>query len=411
MNIFSKINLKGDRGIWVVMILLSMASILMVYSSAAGIGQPWNYLGKQTLGLIGGLFLAYILSHIPSSYFKGSAIIIFIISIVLMVLLLKFGVLRNGARRILCFFQPIEFVKIGLLIFTAKMLEIYQQKPKTIKSYLLVLVPIIGVCFLIFLSSFSSALILGVSCFIMMCVAGIRRKHLLATVLVAIGILLIGIGITVVTVKYTKALRDSGKKVEGITLTIEKALYKTRLPTVVSRSGLLKDDNQPTKNNQHLKKYEQADYARLAIASSGLIGKGVGKSTFRYYLPEAFSDFIFTITVEEWGILFTIVLILFYFLLFPWRVGVIIAKSNTYFPTFLVVGITLQITLQALVHMGVSTGFFPVTGQNLPLVSQGLSNVFSTCIMFGIVLSISREVRTKSQAQVESISIKNASNI
>ncbi|GHU95604.1 cell division protein FtsW [Bacteroidia bacterium] len=426
MNIFNKIKFKGDIGIWWIMIGLSLVSIVAVYSSSAGVGSPWFYLGKQVLGIAVGLALAYLTSYIPSSVLRGSAPIILLISIVLMILLLKYGTLKNDARRELWHFRPVEFVKIGLLIFTARMLEIYQTLTKNKRNYCLVLAPVIVVCVLIFFSSASASLILAASCFTMMCVAGVRRRHLLVTAVTASGLLVTAVVVTAFVLNYNTAVygaKDQREGLKSMTLKMETNIRKVRrLPTAAGRFGLLtkpknsivsdSKTNQQQKNTQKYKKYEQADYARLAIASSGPIGKGVGQSTFRYHLREPFSDFIFAIIIEEWGIIPTILLVMFpFFFLLPFRVGVIINKSTTYFPTFLVIGITMQITLQALVHMGVSTGLFVVTGQNLPLVSQGFSNVCSTCIMLGILLSISREVRTKSQAQVESISIENASNI
>jgi cell division protein FtsW len=145
-------------------------------------------------------------------------------------------------------------------------------------------------------------------------------------------------------------------------------------------------------NNESL---DQADYSKLAIASGGLIiGKGPGNSTLRYILPEAFSDFVFAIIAEEYGVLIASIFVLAY-LIVLYRIGIMVKKSTHFFPTLLAIGIGTQIVMQALVNMCVATGIAPVTGQNLPLISQGGSSIISTCIMFGMLLSISRSINNK----------------
>ncbi|GHT70255.1 hypothetical protein FACS189452_10920 [Bacteroidia bacterium] len=245
-----------------------------------------------------------------------------------------------------------------------------------------------------------------------MFLGNVRFKHIALTTFVLGAMLAIGMWLAHSTTDYCNKMRKHGEKVEGFWATAEKACKATRLNTMASRSIAFIDhiaDYSSAKKNKPKIEY-QIDYAQLAIATGGIVPtKGPGNSEVKYILPEAFSDFVFAIIVEEYGIILTTVFVLLiFFVILPWRIGVLAKKltnnseerTTDYFAIFLIIGIGLQITFQTLAHVGVSIGFLPVTGQNLPLISQGGSSVISISIMFGLLLNVRRYITLQEQNAV-----------
>ncbi|MBA7557640.1 putative peptidoglycan glycosyltransferase FtsW [subsurface metagenome] len=146
----------------------------------------------------------------------------------------------------------------------------------------------------------------------------------------------------------------------------------------------------------------QVKQSKIAIATGGLFGKNPGKSIQRNFLPNPYSDFIFAIIIEEYGLIFGGLPILFAYLFLLFRAGVIVRKSTQIFPAFLAIGLVITIVFQAMVNMAVAVSLFPVTGQTLPLVSMGGSSLFFTSIAFGIILSVSRGIE-KDQMDAEPV--------
>jgi len=136
----------------------------------------------------------------------------------------------------------------------------------------------------------------------------------------------------------------------------------------------------------------QVEQAKIAIATGGLFGVKPGKSVQRNFLPHPYSDFIYAIIIEEYGLIFGGIPIMLAYLILLFRAGVIVRKANRTFPAFLAIGLTLSIVIQAVVNMGVAVNLFPVTGQNLPMVSMGGSSLLFTGVSLGIILSVSRGV-------------------
>jgi cell division protein FtsW len=289
------------------------------------------------------------------------------------------------------FFQPAEIAKVMLITYVAKLITVKQDViTDWKKGYRIILAPVLVVCFFIFLSNFSTAAVLGLTCLIMMFIGRAKIKHLLSTFVILIMLLGVGMFAAKVVSMYAEI---RGDKIEGSLKSAVKAVEKTRLVTMYNRfDAKISKSTKPDSSNLGL---SQSDYSRLAIAHGGLfMGKGPGNSTMRYVLPEAFSDFVFAIIVEEWGVFISCFLVLAY-LIILFRVGVMVRKSTHFFPALLAIGISVQITMQALVNMCVATGLAPVTGQNLPLISQGGSSIISTCIMFGMLLSVSRSLKNE----------------
>jgi cell division protein FtsW len=144
----------------------------------------------------------------------------------------------------------------------------------------------------------------------------------------------------------------------------------------------------------------QVGHANIAIASSGIIGKGPGNSTERDYLPQAFSDFIFAIIIEEIGIVGAIVVVFLYVILL-FRAARIARRCENNFPAFLVLGLAMLLVVQATINMMVAVGLMPVTGQPLPLISKGGTSTIINCAYIGVILSISRSAK-----RVDTISAK-----
>jgi len=384
---------KGDRMIWLVVALLSIFSLLVVYSSTVSLAarsaslSPLSFLVKQLLFLAAGFVVLYLTSRLPYTLFMGAAGAGYWLSLGLLALMLAAGSRYNQAVRSLFGFQPAEVAKVMLIVYVAKLLTVHQDSIRESwkKGYIRVLWPVLAVCSLIFLSNFSTAAVLCCTCLIMMFIGRVRVRHLLATLLIAAATLTAALALTRLVDDRLAARKAGGKEVAGLLAMGDSLIGKTRLRTVYgrifARIGEEEQQQQPL---------TQSGYAKVAIASSGLLwGKGPGNSTMRYRLPEAFSDFVFAIVVEEYGVLFACIIMLCY-LIVLYRVGVMARKATHFFPTLLAIGISTQIMLQALVNMCVSTGIAPVTGQNLPFISQGGSSLIITCVMFGMLLSVSR---------------------
>ena len=143
----------------------------------------------------------------------------------------------------------------------------------------------------------------------------------------------------------------------------------------------------------------QVTHAQIAVATCNIVGRGPGNSVQRDYLPQAFSDFIYAIIIEEGGFL-SGVFVMFLYLLLMWRAMKIAGRCKTLFPAYLVMGLALMMVVQAMVNMAVAVGAFPVTGQPLPLISKGGTSTFVNCAYIGMILSVSRRINKKQTSPV-----------
>ncbi|MDR0712134.1 MAG: FtsW/RodA/SpoVE family cell cycle protein [Prevotellaceae bacterium] len=398
--------LKGDKTIWCFVALLSIFSLLLVYSSTAGISWrssgavPFYYLSKQLVFLLAGFGLMYLCSRTPYTLFMNFAPVAYLAALVLMVVMLFIGRSHNQAVRSLGFFQPAELCKLALILYVARLMTLKQDCIKDFrKGFVPIVLPVIAMCFLIFLSNFSTAAILGVTCFTVMFIGRTRVRYLLATVGSLLALTALALCLTKVVTDAVSTKEKSKEKITGVLLVSNKVISMTRLKTMYSRIEDKFDDKRVA-NAAGSGALEQPDFSHMAIASGGFLGKGPGNSKMRYYLPEAYSDFIFAILIEEYGILGATVLVLIYLILM-FRVGVMVHKSMRFFPAILAIGLITQIMLQALVNMCVATGLTPVTGQNLPLISQGGTSILVTCLMFGMLLSVSRSLEKEEEKSLE----------
>ncbi|MDR3365390.1 MAG: FtsW/RodA/SpoVE family cell cycle protein, partial [Prevotellaceae bacterium] len=361
--------------IWLIAFGLSLVSLMLIYSSTAGISwrsvsaEPLYYLLKQLLFLVIGFILMYLCSRAPYTLFMGLAPLGYFGALALMFVMLCIGRSHNQAVRSLGFFQPAELCKLALILYVARQITLKQEHIKDFrKGFVPVALPVIGMCFLIFLSNFSTAAILCVTCFTLMFIGRTRLRYLFATVGSLLVLVALALCLTKVVADAVSAKEKSGEKPTGVLYASNRLISMTRLKTMYSRLEDRFADEQAVPAARVA--LEQPDFAHMAIASGGVFGKGPGNSKMRYYLPEAYSDFIFAIVIEEYGVLFAVGLMLAYLIL-VFRAGTIARKATRFFPAILAIGIAMQLALQALVNVCVATGLAPVTGQNLPLVSQG----------------------------------------
>ena len=369
MNLFKYI--KGDKVIWTVVVLLSLLSILVVYSSVVALayryknGDTGSYLVKHIFIVGSGIFLMYLIHKVKYSYFSRISQIAVILAAPLLLYTLLNGVSAGEASRWLAIpgtsltFQTSDFAKLALIAYVARMLSIKQDVIKDFKQgFLPVVIPVIVICSLIFPANFSTAALLFLTCLVLMFVGRMNAKHL--WLLIASGVVFIALLVLVIW----------------------------NFPNAIPRGTTWKARIENFKNGDSESNF-QAEQAKIAIAR-GIVPQGPGNSISRNFLPQASSDFIFAILIEEWGLI-TAVLIVFLYIVLLFR-GVRIAnKSERTFGSLLAIGLTFSLVFQAMINMAVAVNLFPVTGQPLPLISMGGTSIWFTSISIGIILSVSRE--------------------
>lgn len=368
---------KGDRWIWLIIILLSMISILTVYSATGTYAYKTGktvekiLLTKHLIFVIMGIGMIYIAHLLDYKYYAGISKVLMIITIPLLFYTAIFGANINDASRwvkipvIGLTFQTSDLAKIALITFLARMLTRKQENIKDVKK---AFIPIMGSVCVVFVliawANLSTALMLfGVS--ILLLIIGRISIKQIAMVCAGGAVLLLFI----------------------VFLGPRAATYKSRVNSFLHPE------------QQHSDKTYQADQSKIALATGGVFGKGPGNSTQRNFLPHPYSDFIFAIIVEEYGLMGAITVILLYLVLL-YRCVRIVTQSPKAFGALLAAGLSFSLTIQAFANMAVAVGLGPVTGVPLPLVSMGGTSMIFTSIAFGIILSVSRDVEEQGSKKV-----------
>ena len=368
------INIKGDKPLWVVFILLASFSFLPVYSSASnlaylyGDGNTFSYLFKHFIHLSLGFFLMYMVHKIPYRYFRGISILMIPIILVLLAYTIFQPSISDSITNsnrwiripIVGFgFQPSTLASIIILIYVARYLSKIKDKLITFSQSILPLwVPVFLTISLILPANFSTSAILFSMVMLLCFLGGYPIKYL-------IGILSSAVILFSIFILSVKAYPD---------------LFPNRVDTWKSRIENFVDSKE-TKSNYQIEK------AKIAIATGGITGLGPGKSVQKNFLPQSSSDFIFAIIIEEYGLIGGLTLI-FLYLWFLFRVIIISNKSNSVFGSLLAIALGIPIVFQALVNMAVAVQLFPVTGQPLPLISNGGTSIWMTCLAIGIIQSV-----------------------
>ncbi|HEY5407971.1 MAG TPA: putative peptidoglycan glycosyltransferase FtsW [Ginsengibacter sp.] len=377
---------KGDKVIWAIVIILTMVSILVVYSSIGSLAYKMNkstesYLFKQIGFIALGVMIIYFAHRVNYTIYSRVATILFLISIPLLIYTLKFGSSINEANRwiklpvINMTFQTSDLAKLALFMYMSRQLSRRQDVIKDFKKgFLPLMVPVIIICLLIAPANLSTALLIGGIAMMLMFIGRVRLRHIMLVVGSALIPLLLLIGLA--THYYDKE--------NHTTKDLPSILTFGRMSTWIKR---VQDFMYSDKSDASY----QVQQAKIAIAKGGWLGKGPGKSEQRNFLPHPYSDFIYAIIIEEYGLLGGTVIVLIY-LLFLFRSIKIFQRCPYAFGAFLAVALSFTLVIQAMVNMGVNVNLFPTTGVTLPLVSMGGSSLWFTCFAIGIILSVARNV-------------------
>ena len=376
MSISNRISaeLKGDRVIWAIVALLMMLSILVVYSSTSTLafrehgGNTEFYLLKQVIILILGAVVMYAAHLVHYRRFSHWSPYLLAASVPLLMLTLAIGNEVNGASRWLevpvigLTFQTSDFAKVALIAYVARSITSKQDYIQDFQSaFLPIIVPIVVVCILIAPSNLSTALVIFVTCMLMMFIGRVAGKYIF---------LLMFCGLVAFA---------------GLIVLGNAFPTKVRSATWTERARSFIEDGDGG---------EQTRAAKMAIARGNLVGNGPGNSIQKNFLPSAFADYIYAIIMEEYGLVGGFIVMALYMLLFM-RVVRLVTKSPKTFPAMLAIGLILILVIEALANMAVSVHLVPVTGQPLPLLSMGGTSLLFTCVAFGMILSVSKFIETE----------------
>ena len=356
-------NLKGDPVIWGIVFALSIISILLVYSATGTLafkrmgGNTEHYLFKHS-ALVGlSLIVMWVAHKIDYRYYSKLARLSLWLSVPLLVITWRYGLNLNEASRWLTIpiinqpFQPSDFAKLALIAGLASYLSKRQANIRENKeAFLYILLWSGAICGLIALANLSTAILLFSTCMLVMFIGRVPMRYL--GMMILIGGLAGSLALMV------------GQRKETAFNRVKTFLYSEEVPY-------------------------QAQHSFIAIATGGVTGKGPGKSEQRNFLPHPYSDFIFSILVEEYGLIGA-VFVVFLYLALLYRGMLAVSRSNRAFGGLLSAGLTFALVLQAMVNMAVAVGLGPITGLTLPLVSMGGTSLLFTGLALGIILSVSR---------------------
>ncbi|MBN9350183.1 MAG: cell division protein FtsW [Chitinophagaceae bacterium] len=377
---------RGDKVIWAIVVLLTMVSIMVVYSSIGSLAYKMNkstesYLFRQIGYILMGVAIIYFAHRVNYTFYSKISTILFILCIPLLIYTLKYGSHINDASRwiklpvINLTFQTSDLAKLTLFIYLSRVLSRRQGVIKDFKKgFLPLIIPVVIICGLIAPANLSTAALIGGIGLLLMFIGRVSVRHIFYVIVAALIPVVILVSLAS---HYYDASTKTSKDLP--------ALFTVgRIPTWINRvqNFLYADEEEGT---------YQIQQAKIAIATGGIFGKGPGKSEQRNFLPHSYSDFIYAIIIEEYGLFGGAVILLIY-LLFLYRSIRIFRKCPYAFGAFLAVALSFTLVIQAMVNMAVNVNLFPTTGVTLPLVSMGGSSLLFTCAAIGIILSVSRNL-------------------
>lgn len=380
---------KGDRVIWAIVIILTLVSLLVVYSSTGSLAYKYSkstesFLFKQFAFIILGVIIIYFAHRVNYTIYSKIALILFMIAIPLLIYTYFFGAKINEGSRwiklpvINMTFQTSDLAKLALFMYLSRQLSRKQAVIKDLKKgFLPIILPVAIICLLIAPANLSTAILVAATSLLLMFIGRVNTKHIAITIVIALipAVLLI-----VVATKYYDKTEHKTKDLPAI-------FSVGRVPTWIGRIQTFVYSNKEDDNE----KLYQINQAKIAIANGGWFGIGPGNSHARNFLPHSYSDFIFAIILEEYGLLGG-TFIVFIYLLFLYRCIRLYRKCPFAFGAFLALALSFTLVIQAIANMGVNVNIFPNTGVTLPLVSMGGSSFLFTCLSIGIILSVARNV-------------------
>lgn len=386
MSLFIKKLFKGDTVVWILFVLLIVLSLVECFSALGTLAYSRTNMFQPIIRhggfLLVGFCLVLALHHVPYKVTGILAPLAMLVSIFFLILALFSGVELNDAKRWLDIFgiqfQPSEIAKVSLVMYIAWTLgKAHQSEDGGEKAFWKVLIATAIIVLLIFTQNMSTALMIAFFAYLMLWIGGAPKKHMIyLTVLVgSVGILAY---IALVSIP----------DIPGVSRWSE---WHSRLVTnevdVLDSAYRVTDDNL------------QEHHAKIAISQGKFLGALPGNSSQRDFLPQAYSDFIYAIIIEDLGWLGLLGVPLIYIMLL-FRCRKIAKSCSRMVPALLVMGSGLIVALQAFINMAVAVGFFPVTGQALPMVSRGGTSGVITCLYFAIILSVSRFGASESEEEV-----------
>jgi cell division protein FtsW len=398
---------KGDKVIWMVLLFLCLISVVEVFSASSSLTyKSQNYLSPiigHSWKIIVGVAMAIFVLNIPCRFFKLVTPALLIVSAIMLLWVLFFGEKTNDAGRWISLFglkfQPSEIAKGTLVLVTAQILSAMQREDGADKrAFKFILVVVLPFIILIGLENLSTAALIMVVIFLMMFIGRVPFVQL--GKLMAGGALVVVAFVALIYMAGSLENSDSAETqtetvANGKTEKTKKSGPLHRLATWKNRIDKKLNSKYVAPQDYDLDKDAQVAHANIAIVNSNIIGKGPGQSIERDFLPQAFSDFIFVIIIEELGILGAGFVVLLYIVLL-FRAARIASRCDNNFPAFLVLGLALMLVIQASFNMLVAVGIAPVTGQPLPLISRGGTSTIINCIYIGAILSVSRSAKKKS---------------
>lgn len=371
---------KGDKVIWTVFIILCVISLVEIFSATSTIvyrqQSQWGPILRHSMFLIGGIGVILLIHNVPYRYFSSLIFVLFA-SIILLILTPFIGESVNNADRWISIMgftiQPSEIAKISLMGTIAFLLSKQNgQNDGILFKWMIGLMVL--VCGIIALDNLSTAVLLFGVCFILMFIGNVKFMRLLKVTGISVALLLLFVLLlNIVPENWTNSgpLNRLGT-------------WQNRI-THFGEARELSEDDYFTITDENY----QVAHAKIAISNGGVFGVFPGNSTERDFLPQAYSDFIYAIIIEEMGIIGGIFVLLLYVIILI-RSGIIARKIDKLFPKYLVLGSALMLSIQAFINMAVAVNLIPVTGQPLPLISRGGTSTLITCAYFGLILSADR---------------------
>ena len=398
---------KGDKVIWMVLLFLCLISVVEVFSASSSLTyKSQNYLSPilgHSWKIVMGVAAAIFILNVPCRFFKLVTPALLIVSVIMLLWVLFFGERTNDAGRWISLFglkfQPSEIAKGTLVLVTAQILSAMQREEGADKrAFKFILIVVIPFIILIGLENLSTAALIMVVIFLMMFIGRVPFVQLGKIMAGGALVVVLFIGL----VYMAGSLEGSDETAETQTESVangktEKSTKKGplhRFATWKNRIDKKLNSKYVAPQDYDLDKDAQVAHANIAIVNSNIIGKGPGQSIERDFLPQAFSDFIFVIIIEELGIIGAGFVVLLYIVLL-FRAARIASRCDNNFPAFLVLGLALMLVIQASFNMLVAVGIAPVTGQPLPLISRGGTSTIINCAYIGAILSVSRSAKKK----------------
>ena len=412
MNVISKI-LKGDKVIWIVALILGIISLIVVYSatSVLAVSKYEGNTGRLMMKHFGMLLFGFLMmigaSRVNYKRYAKLALLLMIPCLALLLYTLVFGRNINDASRSINLggfsFQPSEMAKIILVTYLARQIIMMEGSVYLFKDFLVKLaLPILLTAALIFSENLSTAVILITVCRVLLFIGRVKILHIMALV----GLCVVGMGAYLgYDAIKTNIQNNHGMKAqqEAVARGEEAITYKVKQNRIQTWSNRLKSMGEDKeKIDPFDDKHLQRTYADIAVASSSVFGKGPGKSEQRNFLPHPYSDFIYAIIIEEYGLIGAVIVLLLYVILFT-RVLRIVIKRPLTFGALMAFGLGFLIILQAMINMGVSIGLLPVTGQPLPFVSMGGTSLMATGLILGMILSVTRSMEDEEMNKEQEI--------